>query len=154
MDNEDLVEVIKKFAVALGEYLASVSEQQRKGFRGLRGIEGQTRRRRDCKAAIRQKCPDFNPPGLDQFIQQEKAQTNAHAKEIIERIERKLQKIILEELRRECGEDETGWWMVGVPKPVRWKVSQRFEDDGGTRGGKECYFDLIDDSKIALQNWQ
>ena len=153
MDNEDLVEVIKKFAIALGEYLASLSEQQRKAFRGLRGIEGQTRRRRDCEAAIRQKIPDFNPPGLDQFILQEKAQTNSRAKEITDRIERKLQKVVLEELRRECGEDEAGWWMVGVPKPVRLKVSQKFEDDAGTRGGKEYYFDLIDYSKIALQNW-
>ena len=154
LDNEDLVEVIKKFAVALGEYLGSLSEQQRKAFRDLRGIQGQTRRRRDCEAAIRQKFPDFNPPGLDQFIQKEKAQTNARAKEIIERIERELQKIILEELRRECGEDESGWWMVGVPKPVRLKVVARFEEDGGTRGGKECYFDLIDYSKIALENWR
>src|SRR3990172_13239586 len=153
LDNEDLVEVIKKFAIALGEYLASLSEQQRKAFRGLRGIEGQTRRRRDCEAALRQKISDFNPPGLDQYILQEKEQTNSRAKEIIDRIEQKLQKVVLEELRRECGEDETGWWMVGVPKTVRLKVSQKFEDDGGTRGGKEYYFDLIDYSGIAKHNW-
>jgi hypothetical protein len=61
---------------------------------------------------------------------------------------------VLEELRRECGEDESDWWMVGVPKLVRLKVSLKFEEDGGLRGGKEYYFDLIDYSKIALQNWQ
>jgi hypothetical protein len=154
LDNEDLWEVIKKFAVALGEYLASLSEQERRPFRDLRGVQGQTRRTRNCQAAIRQKIPEFNPPLLDQFLQQEKAQTNIRAKEIIDRIERKLQDVVLEELRRECGEDEAGWWMVGVPKPVRLKVSQRFEEEGGLRGGKEHYFDLIDYSKIALQNWQ
>ena len=98
--------------------------------------------------------PDFNPPGLDQFIQQEKAQTNIRGKEIIDRIERTLQKVVLEELRRECGEEETGWWMTGVPKVVRVKVSQRFEEDEGKRGGKENYFDLIDYAKIALENWK
>lgn len=154
LDNEDLWEVIKKFAVALGEYLGSLSEQERKAFRDLRGVQGQTRRTRNCQAAIRQKIPEFNPPGLDQFLQQEKAQTNIRAKEIIDHIERKLQEVVLEELRRECGEDESGWWMVGVPKPVRIKVSQRFEEEGGVRGGKEHYFDLIDYAKIALQNWQ
>jgi DNA sulfur modification protein DndB len=154
LDNEDLFEVIKKYAVALGEYLGSFSEQERKSFRDLRGVQGQTRRTRNCQAAIRQKIADFNPSGLDQFVQQEKAQTNAHAKEIIDHIERKLQTVILEELRRECGEDEAGWWMLGVPKPVRLKVSQKFEEAGGQRGGKEHYFDLIDYSKIALQNWQ
>jgi DNA sulfur modification protein DndB len=154
LDNDDLLEVTKKYSVALGEYLAALSEQERKSFRDLRGVQGQTRRTRNCQAAIRQKIPSFNPPGLDQFIQQEKAQTNVRAKEIIDDIERQLQKVILEELRRECGDDEPGWWMLGVPKPVRLKVSQRFEEEGGQRGKKESYFDLIDYSKIALQNWQ
>lgn len=154
LDNEDLFEVIKKYSVALGEYLGSLSEQERKSFRDLRGVQGQTRRTRNCQAAIRQKITGFSPSGLDQFIQQEKAQTNVRAKEIIDDIERQLQKMILEELRRECGEDESGWWMLGVPKAVRLKVSQRFEEEGGQRGGKENYFDLIDYSKIALQNWQ
>ena len=95
--------------------------------------------------------PAFNPPGLDQFIQQEKAQTNTRAKEIIDHIERKLQKWFWRACR-ECGEDESGWWMLGVPKPVRLKVSQRFEEEGGQRGAKEHYFNLIDYSKIALQN--
>lgn len=154
LDNEDLFAAVKRYAAALGEYLGSLSEQERKAFRDLRGIQGQTRRTRNCQAAMRLKIPDFNPPGLDQFIQQEKAQTNARAKLIIDDIERKLQQMVLEELRRECGEDESGWWMVGVPKAVRLKVSQRFEEEGGQRGGKENYFDLIDYSKIALQNWQ
>jgi len=152
-DNEDLFEFLKKYAVALGEYLGSFSEQERKTFRDLRGIQGQTRRTRNCQAAIRQKIPEFNPQGLDQFLQQEKAQTNLRAKEIIDRIERKLQQVILEELRREYGPDETEWWMLGVPKLVRLKVSQRFEEEEGKRGAKEHYFDLIDYSKIAQENW-
>jgi DGQHR domain-containing protein len=153
LDNEDLFEVVKKYAVAVGEYLGAFSEQERKVFRDLRGIQGQTRRTRNCQQAIRLVIPSFNPSGLDQFIQQEKAQTNIRGKEIIDRIERTLQKVVLEELREECGEDESGWWMLGVPKPVRLKVSERFEQDEGKRGGKENYFDLIDYAKIALQNW-
>lgn len=153
-DNEDLSEILKKYAVALGAHLGSLSEQERKAFRDLRGIQGQTRRTRNCQQAIRQAIPSFNAPGLDQFIQQEKAQTNIKGKEIIDRIERMLQKMVLEELRRECGDEETGWWMTGVPKVVRVKVSERFEEDEGKRGLKENYFDLIDYARIALQNWE
>jgi DNA sulfur modification protein DndB len=153
LDNEDLFEVLQKYAVALGEYLGGFSEQERKGFRDLRGIQGQTRRRRNCEQAIRKVISAFNPPGLDQFIQQEKANTNIKGKEIIDHIERTLQKVVLEELRRECGEEETGWWMTGVPKSVRVKVSERFEEDAGKRGSRENYFDLIDYAKIAVQNW-
>ena len=151
-DNEDLFEVLKKYALAVGAYLGGFSEQERKVFRDLRGVQGQTRRRRNCEQAIRQTIPDFNPQGLDQFIQQEKAETNIRGKEIIDRIERTLQKVVLEELRRECGEEESGWWMTGVPKTVRVKVSQRFEEDEGKRGGRENYFDLIDYAKIAAEN--
>ena len=153
LDNEDLFEVLQKYAVALGEYLGGFSEQERKGFRDLRGIQGQTRRRRNCEQAIRKVISAFNPPGLDQFIQQEKANTNIKGKEIIDHIERTLQKVVLEELRRECGDEESGWWMTGVPKSVRVKVSERFEEDAGKRGGRENYFDLIDYAKIAVQNW-
>lgn len=37
---------------------------------------------------------------------------------------------------------------------MRVKVSQRFEEDEGKRGGRENYFDLIDYAKIALENWE
>ena len=109
-------------------------------------------RRRNCEQAIRKVIPDFDPPGLDQYVQQLKAQTNIKGKEIIDRIERTLQKVVLEELRRECGEEE--WWMIGIPKTVRVKVSQRFEEDEGKRGGRENYFDLIDYAKISVENWE
>jgi DGQHR domain-containing protein len=152
LDEEDLFEVLKKYAVALGRYLGALSDQDRKVFRDLRGVQGQTRRTRNCEQAIRQAIPDFNPAGLDQFIQQEKAQTNIKGKEIIDRIERTLQRAVLEELRRECGAED--WWMTGVPKGVRVKVSERFQEDDGKRGGQENYFDLLDYQKIALENWE
>jgi len=151
--NEDLFEFLKPYASALSAYLGGLSEQERKAFRDLRGVQGQTRRTRNCQQALRQSIPDFNPQGLDQFIQQEKLQTNTKGKEIIDRIERTLQRLVLEELRRECGEEESGWWMTGIPKAVRVKVSERFEEDEGKRGSRENYFDLLDYQKIALQNW-
>jgi DNA sulfur modification protein DndB len=154
LDNNDLFEVIKPHANTLGQYLGEMSERQRRAFRDYRGAQGQMIRTRNCQLAIRQRIPGFNPPGLDQYIENTKFQTNARAKEIIDRIERTLQRVVLEELQRECGKDEAGWWMLGIPKLVRLKVSQRFEEGGGTRGGKEYYFDLIDYSKIALDNWQ
>lgn len=153
LDNEDLVECVNPYAKALGEYFGTLSEDERRQFRDVgRGIQGQTTRTRRCQQAIRQRFPDFNPPRLDEFLQLEKAQTNIKAKVVIDRIEHTLQKCILEELRREFGPDESQWWMLGVPKPVRLKVTERFEGDDGARGGKEYYFDLIDYRQIAIKN--
>src|SRR5207245_1628743 len=98
----------------LGEYFGAMTENDRKAFRELRGVQGQTSRTRRCQKAIQERINNFNPPGLDKFLQEEKAQTNLRAKEIIDRMETTLQKVILEELRRECGPEDSQWWMIGV----------------------------------------
>jgi len=153
-DPDDLFEFVKKYGEALATYLGSLSEDERKKFRDLRGAQGVGTRVRHGEKAIREKFPDFNPDGLDEFLEKEKAQTNSKAKEIIDRIEMTLQKVILSELRQEFGEDESGWWMDGVPKQVRLEVTKRYEDDDGKRGGKEKYFDFIQYRKIVTDNWE
>jgi DNA sulfur modification protein DndB len=154
LDDDSLYAAVQPYSAALGSYFGSLSEQDRKAFRDLRGVQGQTKRTRMCQQAIRLTVPSFNPPGLEDFIRDEKAQTNKNAKEIIDRIELALQRVVIEELKRECGPEESQWWMVGVPRNVRIKVTERHEEDDGARGGKEAYFDLIDYRRIALDNWQ
>jgi DNA sulfur modification protein DndB len=153
VSKEEIVQQLAEYGKVLGEYFGSLSEEGRKAFRDLRGIQGQTKRTRRCQQYIRDRFPTFNPAGLDQFISEEKAQTNIKAKEIIDRIETALQRVIVEELKRECGPGEGEWWTVGVPKQVRTKVSARFEDEDGRRGGREYYFDLIDYRAIAVENF-
>lgn len=153
LDNEDLFECAMPYAIALGDYFAAMTAADRQAFRDLRGIQGQTTRTRRCQRAIQERIPTFNPPGLDKFLQEEKAQTHLQAKAIIDRMETILQKTILEELRRECGPDDSQWWVLGVPKAVRLAVMERYEKDDGKRGGKEYYFDLLDYRKIVLHIW-
>jgi hypothetical protein len=153
LDDEDLFQHIKGFAEALGAYFAKFSETERKMFRDLRGVQGQTRRWRKCQEALRVSIPTFDPEGLDLYLADEKAETNTRGKSVIESIEKTLQKIVLDELRSEMPEGED-WWILGVPKPVRQKVTQKYEEDDHQRGGYEYYFDLVDYPKIALHNWQ
>jgi len=80
-----------------------------------------------------------NPPGLDAYLEGQKAKTNQQAQVVVGSIERMLQNTIVEELKRECGADEQEWWMTGVPTNVRMKASERYEEDGGKRGGRELY---------------
>ena len=153
LDKEDLFECIREYAKALGDYLGSLSEEDRKHFRELRGIQGQTTRTRRCQESLHDRFPNFNPPGLLKFLQEEKAQTNMKAKEIVDRIEMTLKETILDELKREIGPSESEWWTIGIPKNVRLKVTERFEQDDGKRGNKEAYFELIDYRKIVVENW-
>lgn len=153
LDDEDLAECLQPYADALGAYFATLSESERKSFRDLRGNQGLTTRLRRCERAIHERIPQFNPKGLNEYIELEKAQTNLRAKEIIDRMEKALQQLILEELKREFGADDNQWWMLGIPKQARLKVTQRFEEEDGKRGGREYYFDLIDYRTIAVNNW-
>ena len=137
LNDQELFEQVQPYAIALSNYLGSLSEEDRQRFRALRGIQGQTARTRRCQQAIHESISLFDPPGLREFMETEKAQTNIKAKAIIDRIEKILQTTILEELRREFGSDKTQWWTEGIPKSIRTKVSLRSEEDDFKRGGKE-----------------
>ena len=150
LDDDDFIDVIEPYAICLAEYFASLSEESRRRFRDLRGIQGQTTRTKRCQQAIHEKMAIFSPPGLEDFLKLEKAETNKKAKEIIDRIEITLQQFILEELKQEFKDE---WWVYGVPKTVRLKVTARYEEEDGKRGGKENYFDLIDYRQIVLDHW-
>ena len=153
LDDDDLFECIKPYGIALARYFNSLTEEDRRLFRSLRTAQGIITRTRRCQKAIRDSFASFNPEGLDEFIEQEKQQTNVKGKEITTRIEQILQKVVLEELKREFGGEESQWWIQGVPKTVRLNVTEEFEKNDGKRGGKEYYFNLIDYRKIAEEHW-
>lgn len=153
LENKDLFDVIKPYGEALGNYFNKFDESQRKSFRDLRGIQGITTRLRMSQAGIRIEIPTFSPEGLNEWIELQKSETNKKAKLIIDEIEVRLQGFVLDTIKREFGKEENEWWVLGIPKPVRQKVSQRWEDEDGKRGGKEHYFDLIDYRKIIIENW-
>lgn len=154
LNDEELIERIQPYATALAKYLGTLNEEDRKGFRDLRGIQGITTRMRRCQQGIKEQIGSYDPPGLAEFMSLEKSQTNQKAKTIVDHIEETLQQTIIEELHREHGLDESEWWINGVPRAVRKSATARYEEDDGKRGGKEYYFDLIDYRTIITQNWQ
>ncbi|HYR11636.1 MAG TPA: hypothetical protein VEQ60_27885, partial [Longimicrobium sp.] len=154
LETEALWVKLEPFATALGDYFGSLTAEQRKRFRDLRGNFGMAKRTKQCQQALKEKFPTFDPPGLDEFIKLEKEQTNQRAYDVIKRMEVRLQSAILEELRREFGPNENQWWMLGVPEGIRKKVRERYEEDKGARGGTEYYFDLLDYKKIIFDNWE
>jgi len=153
LNQDDLSKAIEPYGHALGEYFQSLSEEERKHFRDLRGAQGQNVRTRRCQQAIHERIPSFNPPGLDEFLQQEKRQTNSRAKVIVDTIETTLQAVILDVLKSEFTSAEDQWWTYGVPRSIRKRVMERHEEDDGRRGGREFYFDLIDYRTIAVEHW-
>lgn len=153
LDDEDLFECVKPYGKALGDYLSEMSEDERNEFRRFRAEQGIQARVRRCQKGIRDRIPDFNPTGLDKFLEEERAQTNKNAREIVDYIEITLQRLILEELQREYGTDESQWWILGIPKKIRKEATSLWEEDNHSRGERWHYFNLIDYRNIVLANW-
>jgi DNA sulfur modification protein DndB len=153
LGNNELIEVIAPWAKIVGKYFSSLNSEQMIQFRALRGVQGQTTGTRRLEEAIQKIQEDFNPPGLEEFLKREKAQTTARAYEEIKAIEQVLQTTVLAELKSEFGSNEEDWWFAGVPKGVRKKVDDRINDEAGKSGGREQNFDLIDYREIIHDNW-
>jgi len=152
-DDEDLFECLKPYGEALGDYLSEMSEDHRNEFRKFRAEQGIQARVRRCQKGIRDRMLNFNPTGLDKFLEEERAETNKNAREIVDYIEITLQRLVLEELQREFGADQSQWWILGIPKQIRVEATKSWEDDNRSRGEPWFYFNLIDYRKIALARW-
>jgi DGQHR domain-containing protein len=153
LSTSELLERLAPFGVALGEHFASYSAEQRGQFRsGARGNQGLTATRRKCEKALHDKFPDFEPHGLLEALKLQEAQTNKQAYELIQSLEPRLQKFMMDTLKQAYGADEDRWWYEGVPEPIRKKATEQLEEAQG-KGKKEHYLNLIQFRTIAESNW-
>lgn len=154
MSNAEVLDVLRRYGEALGQFLAGYSAAQRAGFRaGARGNQGLTATRRKCEKALNAVFPDFEPPGLMEDLKLQEARTNDEAYRLITQLEQTLHESIIDSLKLEYGDDESDpWWYQGVQEQIRKKATMRLEEDQG-KGKKEQYLDLIDFRTIAVNNW-
>jgi DNA sulfur modification protein DndB len=149
----ELIERLSPYAKAVGNHFARMSTDERAAFRQLQGVDGQNTGTRICQAAIQVEFPKFDPPGLKDWIERKKANTNEQARTVIEKIEKALQDTILETLKEEFDQDENQWWFDGVPQKIRTKIQQRIEESDGKAGQREQNFDLVHYREIIKDNW-
>ena len=151
--DDALAELTTPYGIAVGDYFGAMLPEERADFRALRGVQGQTTGTRLCQEAIQRSIAAFDPPGLKEFVERSKSDTNQKASQVIVRIEKVLQDTILEVLKEEYPTGEE-WWFEGVPQPVRKKVGARIEESDGKAGTREQNFDLIHYRDIIHHNWE
>ena len=152
LKDKDLFDAVEDYAIALSSHLASLNLDERKGFREYRGVQGQSRATRKCQHGMQSLLPEFNPPGLHEFIELEGAQTNSRASALVDSIETTLRDVIVEELQSQFGEEENQWWPK-VPMAVRISVANRFEKDDRKLGNQQAYIEIGDMKPIVFDNW-
>ncbi|MEU8391416.1 DGQHR domain-containing protein [Micromonospora sp. NPDC048843] len=98
-------------------HLQSVSPERSAEYRRMYGSGGGTRYWRQLQLAVHESCPDFSPPGLTTFVQEEAKAFNTESFEMI----RELEKFLNQDVRRRL-EDKFGsarWFQDGVPRKIR-----------------------------------
>ena len=154
---QELQRVLRPFRDRLAEVLASLTDEERRSVRQLRGVgdvyNAGTRR---LQAALRSVMPEFDPEGLDEWLEAQKSQANQEAMSLIAKIEPHIINSIVAELKELYGAANERFWLDGVPRAVRQKADERFNEDDGRRTDRWRYLDLID-SRTILQkkeNWE
>jgi DNA sulfur modification protein DndB len=153
LTSKEVIERLSPYAEALSGYFALMTVEQRIVFRAGRGVQGQTAGTRHAQQSIQLKYPDFQPDGLAEFLEREKARTNDQAASLINRIERVLYQVVVGALKEEFGAENEVWWYAGVPEFVRTPVTTKQEKDRNQRGAKERYLDFVEYRDIIRQNW-
>jgi hypothetical protein len=65
--------------------------------------------KRLLQLVIRNKIPAFNPAGLDEFFRRQSEKTNIRAKVVLDRIERLVQSLVVQELKQNFSADPEAW---------------------------------------------
>ena len=95
--------------------------------------------------------PQFDPPGLAEYIQGHSAETIKHAQQLITEIEDAIRQLTFALLKGKYGDDGDDWWREGIPQGIRGQAAQKSEmsEDGGE---PHQFLDLLDYKKIAEQS--
>jgi DNA sulfur modification protein DndB len=147
-----LADAIEPFAHSIGEFLAQKDEAARREYRSYRGTQGQTYLSRSMQAHLREHFDNFNPLGLDEFLESQKVENKTRAKELLDELELLIKSTVIEVLKDEYP-DGDDWWLEGVPAAVRTDVSKRREEDKRAGGAEENYLYLIQYYDIITKKW-
>lgn len=152
---KEAVARLRPYAEALGDHFASMNGDERRAFRGLRGNQGQAAGTRHAQKALQDRFPSFSPPGLSEFLELEREQTNDRAMTLVNRIDRLLNRTVVSILKDNLStpDNPDAWWYESVPLSIRTVVTQAQEDDKNQRGSREAYFNLIHYRDIVENKW-
>ncbi len=152
---EAIVGVVNDLVSPVVRWFNQADDSEMTRFRGRYGGGAPRAYALALMEIIHRSNPNFNPPGLDDYIQEHSADTISHARQLITEIEDAVRDITIAVLKGKYGENLDGWWREGVPQGVRGDAAQKAETS--EEGGQAHQFlDLLDYKKIAElpRNWR
>jgi len=153
LKTEEIIDEINVYVEPVVDLFKEASPETILSYRKKVGHSGHLDCAYGMMEQIHNKFPDFMNAGLENYLKDRKSQSNETAKIILPDIQLIVADYLISTLKKEFGEEETEWWLQGVPRAIRQKVVQRREDDPDRPPFEKC-FDLLDYKKVILDNWK
>ena len=151
--SEQLFEDSVPYLEPLVEYLGSLDVTAGLEYRKMYGSGAATKYWRRLQHAIHAARPEFSPPGLLAYVENEEKQFNDESRDMIAELEAFLKADIRKRLEDEFGAD---WFTTGVPRRIRIESGKiAVERNADTPGRKLTEWDCLyitDYREIVIQN--
>ena len=150
---EDTFAEIQPYLQPLVEYFGEATDQEVQSFRRIGSSLTAVRQQAyGMEAQIRRKRPEFEPPGLKEYLDSRDEAGTEEARTKVFRIQERLFDYVVGVLKGEFGTDNKAWWVKGVPIGIRVDCSRRWEEKN-REGDEESQLYLQNYVDICIHNW-
>jgi len=149
---DELITEITPYAEELASAFGSFDDAELSFYRSLRGSQGQLQRMRELQLILNKRFPLFKPDGLSEYIESRDKNATAEARDLLDNIERALNKHVIGTLKATLGRDDSGWWYEGIPKAMRLRILGEINEEGRD-SPKDSRFTLIDYRTLIGDHW-
>lgn len=144
---------IKPYFQVLVDYFNGAPGQEIQAFRNigssLKAVRDQAY---GMEAHIKKKFPDFNPAGLQEYLESRDEVGTEEATNNVKKIHRRLFDYVIGALKKHYGTENKAWWTKGIPLKIRQECTSRWEEKN-REGEEEFQLYLINYIDICQSNW-
>ena len=141
-DIDDIINEVEYYMSPLLNHINKLTEEQRIELKSFYGGGAENKYLRYFQKVIHDSLTDFNPEGLEEYIENTTKEYNATSKEYIYAIEEKLKDVIAESLQEYYGDK---WLIKGLPKTT-YKEAEKAASD-------KNYELLTNDEESDIEPW-
>ncbi len=124
-DLEAVIDEVEYYIEPLLNYINSMDDMQKKELKGFLGGGADNKFWRSFQKVIAEEREDFNPEGLNEYIENETKQYNTESREYLTIIEERIKETIANALKLYYGDN---WEIKGLPKKT-YKSAKKMADD-------------------------
>lgn len=141
-DIDDIINEVEYYMSPLLNHINKLTEEQRIELKNFYGGGAENKYLHYFQKVIHDSLTDFNPEGLEEYIENTTKEYNATSKEYIYAIEEKLKDVIAESLQEYYGDK---WLIKGLPKTT-YKEAEKAASD-------KNYELLSNDEESDIEPW-